>query len=67
MTLPFSAIAAEFLATSAGPPTEYDKEGSFRVFREEDLEFAEQWRATHAGRADYQILCRSCNGRKSNK
>jgi hypothetical protein len=66
MSVPFSAIAGEFLAANPQPPTGYDKEGPFRVFREEDSEFAEDWRTTHAARADYQILCQPCNGRKSN-
>lgn len=68
-TVPFSVIKDNFLKQDINIPTEFSKNKIFcnTIFRSEDNEFEKQWYDYHKQHADYQILCKNCNLKKSNK
>ena len=66
---PFSLIRDDFLKTKKKIPTLFDDDpASHRaIFRFEDRHFKDAWINYHNQNASYQILCSSCNCKKSNK
>jgi hypothetical protein len=68
-TTPFSKIKDDFLKTTKKePPKKFGKDNiKFNViFLDIDTEFKNEWFLYHQSVADYQILCASCNIKKSN-
>jgi hypothetical protein len=66
--VPFSKIKEDFLKNNKAP-LEFDKDDklSYRKFKQTDELFELEWRLHHLENASYQILCRDCNIKKSNK
>lgn len=62
---PFSQLKADFMVGRTAPKEFVDVEFMKR-FREEDKNFESEWRDYHNFHATYQILCKNCNGKKSN-
>ncbi len=68
-TIPFSKIKDDFLKiTKKEIPKIFGKDNiKFNViFLDIDKEFKKEWVLYHQSVADYQILCASCNIKKSN-
>ena len=68
-TIPFSKIKDDFLKiTKKEIPKIFGKDNiKFNViFLETDKEFKKEWFLYHQSKADYQILCATCNIKKSN-
>lgn len=65
---PFQAIKDDFLqATTLTIPTIFDKNYcNMKKFKESDAEFEKAWFEFHKQKRTYQILCASCNVKKSN-
>lgn len=69
-TIPFSKIKDDFLKNVKLPiPKNFQKDSIyFKVlFLDTDKEFKKEWFDFHQSKADYQILCATCNQEKSNK
>lgn len=77
---PFSKIRDEFLQQITkgeglrdckhllSIPTTFDRRhDGAKIFQQSDLSFEVEWVEFHNSRAKYQLLCRTCNGKKSNK
>lgn len=66
---PFHGIRDEYLNTTTNVhPTKFNRDhNDFKTFREEDREFKDQWITFHNSKANYQLLCASCNRKKSGK
>jgi hypothetical protein len=62
----FCKIRNGFLAqTTIKPPVTFCKnENRFRCFNDADADFKNAWVAYHNNKADYQMLCKQCNGKK---
>lgn len=68
-SIPFSKIKDDFLNTTKKPhPKKFGKDNiKFNViFLDIDKEFEKEWFLYHQSKADYQILCATCNIKKSN-
>ena len=70
--LPFHHIKTEFMKTVKEEeiPTEfYDDINNTctRIFKDQDKIFKEKWQSFHNKMATYQLLCPSCNRKKSKK
>jgi 5-methylcytosine-specific restriction endonuclease McrA len=69
-TIPFSTIKDNFLKeTTLEIPKVFDKDKIYltAIFKDNDIKFKEAWINYHNLIADYQILCKTCNIKKSNK
>lgn len=69
-TIPFSKIKDDFLkSVKLTIPNTFQKDSIFFnvMFLDSHREFMDAWIAYHNSRADYQILCATCNQEKSNK
>lgn len=68
---PFSEISKEFLSEHTKDiPKEFDKHEEFntRIFKSIDCKFENAWKTYHDKiQNNYQLLCQTCNGKKSNK
>jgi hypothetical protein len=65
---PFQIIKDEFLNKCQNKPTKFkDDINGTKDFNDDDIEFKKQWLKYHKRNATYQILCKSCNLKKSNK
>jgi 5-methylcytosine-specific restriction endonuclease McrA len=62
---PFDRIAEDFIKENGLPKIDDAKDGVGNVFADDDVKDA--WIIFHAGRANYQILCRSCNSSKGKR
>lgn len=67
-TVPFSKIKNDFLTTNK-PPTKFAKNKIYNnmEFCIDDVKYKETWIEYHNSIADYQILCKDCNLKKSNQ
>lgn len=68
-TIPFSKIKDDYLKnTKIKIPNTFTKEPTYFnvIFKDEDKTFVEEWIEYHNSKADYQILCHTCNIKKSN-
>lgn len=68
-TIPFSKIKDDFLkSVKLTIPNTFQKDSIFFnvMFLDSNREFMDAWIAYHNSRADYQILCATCNQDKSN-
>lgn len=64
---PFSKIYDEFLILNPNHPTEFDDEDCLKVFQLKDEEYKNQWIQYHNSyENNFQILCQTCNNKKSN-
>lgn len=62
--VPFSKLRDNFLQITNQPtPTNFDE----WIFNEEDIIFKNEWINYHNNNCDFQILCKICNLKKSNK
>lgn len=60
----FSKLRDNFLQITNQPiPTNFDE----CIFNEEDINFKNEWINYHNNNCDFQILCKICNSKKSNK
>lgn len=67
-TIPFSEIKRRFLEQTKLPPPTYSRAVACRwKFDDASSEYEKAWVNFHDSLADYQFLCRSCNGKKGNK
>jgi hypothetical protein len=66
---PFIQLHDSFLKTNKLPiPILFDNNEFYQVkFKNDDLQFAENWLKYHKENATLQILCKLCNLKKSNK
>ena len=62
---PFDSIAEAFIATHGQIEIAVGPSGSNDIIADRDL--AAEWIQFHAGRAVYQVLCRSCNASKGKR
>jgi 5-methylcytosine-specific restriction endonuclease McrA len=63
----FRYLKDEFLLQTKIPaPTQFTSctQTHMTKFRDEDVQFATEWREYHKQRATLQILCRTCNNKK---
>lgn len=67
-TVPFCNIRNDFLKLNSETPTKFAKNKTYfnMIFRDEDQNFEQKWSEFHRKHADYQILCKECNLKKSN-
>jgi 5-methylcytosine-specific restriction endonuclease McrA len=67
--IPFSKLKNDFLFTQKEHPILFDSEPSVcqTVFKSSDIEFSNRWVEYHLKHASFQLLCRTCNIKKSNK
>jgi hypothetical protein len=67
---PFSEIAKKFLSEHTKDiPKEFDKHGELNtcIFKSRDRKFENDWKNYHNNITNnYQLLCQTCNGKKSN-
>jgi len=62
--IPFSILRDNFLQITNQPkPTNFNE----YVFNQEDIVFKNEWINYHNNNCDFQILCKICNSKKSNK
>ena len=64
---PFCEIRKDFLKNREPPKDFIHLEPWGRDFLPEDKDFKDEWISYHKKHATYQVLCRSCNAKKSNK
>ena len=66
---PFSLICSQFLKDKLYKPTQFIdcKKTNNPKFKKEDIEFKREWKQFHKQNAKLQVLCSSCNLKKSNK
>lgn len=68
-TIPFSKIKDDFLKnTKQKIPNTFQKDSIYFnvIFLDSHRDFMDEWIAYHNSKADYQILCATCNQEKSN-
>jgi len=62
--IPFSILRDNFLQITTQPiPINFNE----RFFNQEDIIFKNEWIDYHNNNCDFQILCKKCNSKKSNK
>jgi hypothetical protein len=68
--LPFDSIKREFLIIFPQSPTSFDKDSGNtcrRMFKPENIDYETKWNEYHEKHATYQVLCKTCNGKKGKK
>jgi hypothetical protein len=66
---PFKVLANNFLKIKKNHPKSFDEcpETCVTLFKQEDIEFEEEWQTYHELHATLQILCFVCNSKKGSK
>jgi hypothetical protein len=67
--LPFDTLKKEFIKLNPPPNSFYDDVNNtcHNIFKADDHEYRDKWNEYHLTHASYQVLCKLCNGRKSNR